>query len=137
MSTFEISSDAEVKHKVRALTGYEDSDDELPEPTLDALLDISKSRLSTKAGSQAWYTDPSLGQALLGVTAILAKSSVENYSVDSWTIGEESINVSGSGDDSDAQFSHWNQLVVEGLKSSNNADTEHNLSVSNTSEYIG
>lgn len=135
--TYQIQDDFELKQKVRTLTGYARDDDELSEPDLDGLLDISKLIIKNATGSDSWYSDEGLGQALLGVTCIRAKESVENYSVSSWSVGDEEIDVSGASDPDAVQFTRWNELVNEGLSASQEAETTHSMSIRNTSAYIG
>lgn len=133
----EIESDEKLKLIVRSLTSYSENEDELPEPVLDAQVSAAKLRLKNKTGSTAWYSDDGLSQALLGYTCILAKNSVENYSVSSWTLGDEEIDVSGVREEDAPQYIFWNELIYEGLKSTEATTTSQNVGLRNTSSYIG
>lgn len=123
---------------VRGLTLYEDTADELPSSTLDTLVKTAKMRLQNKYGSDSFYSDSGLGQALVGATAIIAKSAVENYSVDRWDVGEGDIDVSGAGDADQVQFQQWARLTAEGVTSSDAvSDDSASPTGINSSPYIG
>lgn len=136
MASYSITGDADLKTKVRGLTLYEDTADELDATTLSTQIDIAKLRVKNKTDSDSWYSDDGLGQVLLGVTAILAKNAMENYSVSSWSIGDQVIDVNGAGDRDQSQFEDWNDMVLEGLQATN-VTIDTGPSPSNTSSYIG
>lgn len=116
-SEYAPSNRTELIELVRALTGYDDTADQLPQDQLTSLVQIAQLRLANKADDD-FFTDAGLGQALLGYTAILAKAEVENYSVSGYTIGATSIDTSGAGRDDAAQLKRWATLVREGLDES-------------------
>lgn len=131
---FVPDNDSEVKTYVRTLTDYVDDPDQLPEPKLDNLIDLAKLEIYNKTDSDAFYDDSGLGEALIGATAIMAKARVENYSVSSWSIGDQTIDVQGASDQEAVQFQQWNNMVVNGLESSSASGSG---SPSSTTEYIG
>jgi len=136
------SSDADVESMVRAVTGYEDTPDELSSATFGTILDLSKLTLTTEtsidddeADNDVWYTDAPLGQALVFVTAIRAKVAVENYSITSWTVGDQTIDVRNAGDAEQVQFDQWMSYVADGISQSDNAEPS-SPSPSNTASFI-
>ena len=118
MTTHNLTSDSELKEVLRALTMYDDTEDELPTSTLDSQIKGAKIKLSTKLDIDPddWYNDSGLSTALLGTTMILAKCAVENYSITRWDIGGQYIDVSGAGDTDQPQFNEWAEMVTDGLK---------------------
>jgi len=129
------TDDADAKQLARGLMLYDDTPDELPSTELDTHLRIAKMRLKTKTGNNNFYTLDGLGQALVATTAILSKTTVENYSVDSWDIGVGEIDVSGAGDEDVVQFSQWADMAAEGLTSEGiGQTTATNI---NSASYIG
>lgn len=132
-ASFVPSSEADLHTYVRELTQYEDAPDGLPSDKLNTHIDIAKLRLYNRVDSDKWFTDAGLAQALLGMTAILAKAAVENYSVTSWNVADQEIDVSGMGDEDAAQFQQWAEMVYQGLR---NSDATPDYSVSNTANYI-
>lgn len=137
MATYDITSDADVKELFRALTLYDDSPDEINSGTLDTQIRAAKIRLSNKVDSDSWYSDSGLGQALLYTTMILGKCAMENYSVSAWDMGGGSIDVSGAGDDEQAQFSEWADAVSEGIRSADNVSNNAHNDVEITKTFIG
>jgi len=133
-SLYDVTSDSELKTRVRALTGYEDTPDELSGTDLDSLVNAAKHRLAVQTGSENWYSDSAMGMALVGTTCIIAKSAVENYSVSSWTIGDQTIDVNGAGNVEQAQFQQWSQMVATGIRQSGDTKT---AVPTNTTDYIG
>jgi hypothetical protein len=124
----------ELTQLVRALTGYDDTSDQLPQSQLEQLIQVAQLRLANKAGDD-FYTDAGLGQALLGYAAILAKAEVENYSVSGYTIGATTVDTSGAGKDDAAQMNRWATLVTEGLDASTAYDAGGGLR--DSAGYIG
>lgn len=139
-SNYTPTSDAEVESVVRAITGYDDS--ELPSKQFQTLLDLTKLTLvnetnlsSTQGNDDPWYSDDGLGQALVFTAAIRTKVAVENYSVDRWDFGDQTLDVRGAGDADQIQFQEWMERANDGLDASNKADDDTPIP-SNTSSYI-
>lgn len=131
---FAPDSDSDVRRYVRALTDYDDSPDELQQIELQTQMDIAKLDIYNDVGSDKFYTDAGLGQALIATTAIYAKAAVENYSISGWQIGDQQIDVRGVSDGTDVQFQRWATLAATGLQASD-ATPDH--TPTNTSDYIG
>jgi hypothetical protein len=136
MVQYAPSDETELIEQVRALTLYDDTRDELPNATLQTQIGVAQMMLKNKTGSENFYSDSGLGQALLGTTAILAKAAVENYSVDRWSVGADDIDVSGAGDADQMQFEMWNKLINEGLSDSSTQKTASPVP-RNSANYIG
>jgi hypothetical protein len=136
MSQHAISSERELKFKIREITGYENTDDELPESTLDSVISASKLELELETGHTAWYSDKGLGFALLYLSCIKAKERIENYTVTEWDIGNETIDVSDVADEDSVQFKNWSRNVNKGVRKSKKTANSADL-FSNTSSYIG
>jgi len=113
---FAPSDQNDVVDYVRGLTDYDDTPDQLPSTALETLIDLARLRIYNSVGSKQFYADAGLGQALVATTAILAKERVENYSIASWSVGDQSVTVEGSG--TAEQFNDWNDIVLEGLQAS-------------------
>lgn len=122
---------------VRSLTFYEDSPDEITKSELQSHLRIAKMRLKTKTGSDNFYTDDGLGQALVASTAIVAKSAVENYSIDRWDLGAGEIDVSNAGDEDVLQMSQWAEMAADGIASSSSSTKNQSPTNINSASYIG
>jgi len=137
MPSYQIKDDIDLKDSVRDLTGYRDNRDELPEPELNGIIETMKLRLSTKFSDTNWYSDDGYSLVLLGATCIYCKAQVENYSVDSYSIGDESIEVSNATPEDSSQFQLWKDMVVEGTKNSSVLESSSSSRMLNTSEYIG
>lgn len=132
--SFAPSTDSDVRRQVRALTDYADDPDELPQSKLDDIIEIAKLRLYNEVDSDNFYEDAGLGQALVATTAILAKARVENFSVSSWSIGDQTIDTSTVADSDAVQFKEWNQMHLDGL----DASSESGSAVPrNTTEFMG
>jgi len=136
MTEHQLQSDTDLKDVVRALSMYEDTDDELPASTLDTQLRAAKIKLSAEIGKDPtdWYSDSGLSTALLGTTLILSKCAVENYSITRWDVGGQYIDVSGKGDTDTPQLNQWNQMIADGLSKSSVAESQV---PSFTKTYIG
>lgn len=130
------SDDRDAVEMVRALTMYENSDDEIPQSTLETQLNIAKMRLATKTGDTDFYANDALGQALVGSTAILAKSAIENYSITSWDLGVGEIDVSGAGDADQVQFQQWADMVAEALANGGYGSSVGTATNINSANYI-
>ena len=137
MTQYAPADEDELLTQVRALTLYDDTRDELPNATLQTQIGVAQMMLKNKTGSENFYTDSGLGQALLGTTAILAKAAVENYSVDRWSVGADDIDVSGAGEADQMQFEMWNTLVNEGLSDSDTTKRTTSPVLRNSANYIG
>lgn len=122
MASYDITADSELRDRVRSLTNYEDSPDELPQSRLKELTDSAKLELELRTGSTAWYSDKGLGHALVGLTAIKSKNSVENFSVSVWDVLGQTIDVSGVSDPDASQFEQWAGMVQTGLANSSATD---------------
>jgi len=136
MTEYQLSSDTDLKEVVRALTLYDDTEDELPASTLDTQVRAAKIKLSTKLDTDPtdWYSDSGLSTALLGATLILSKCAVENYSITRWDVGGQYIDVSGNGDTDTPQLNEWNTLIADGLA---DAGSHSSQVPSFTKTYIG
>lgn len=132
MSDYAPTNEGELHTLVRGITDYDETD--LSPSRLKTLTRVAKMTLQNEAGSDKWYTDSGLGQALTFTLCIRAKESVENYSITSWSIGNETIDVSGVGD-GDQQFTQWNSLAHDGLVNSDVASVTP--TPNNTASYIG
>jgi len=130
------TTDAELHEMVRALTGYADAPDELTAQMLDRQVRLAKLRMATRvdADEGEWFRDGALGQALIGCTAIMAKAEVENYSVSSWSVGDQQIRVNEATQEESSQFQLFNEILNEGLR---NSDATASYTLRNTTDYIG
>lgn len=115
MPPFEITDETELKSRVRDTSLYADNPDEVTSTELTSHIHNAQLRLVNETGSQAWYSDTGLMQALLYSTLIEAKLAIENYSVSSWDVGAGRIDVSGAGDNDQAQFEQWAEWVSQGI----------------------
>ena len=131
---FAPTHDGEARTMVRTLTGYDDTNEELSSEALDSHLRIAKLQLYNDVGAESFYDDAGLGQALVAAAAIYAKASIENYSVDRWSIGDTEVDVGAFNNPEGAQFVRWAELHANGLQSS---DVTPDYAPSNTSGYIG
>lgn len=128
----EIDDDSDLKSLLRDITGYDEADISTTE--LESQIRIAKLRIKLKSGSTDFYSDDGLSLALFGASAITAKSTAENYAVDSWDVGAASIDVRNAGSEEQQQFTDWAQLVKEGLMA---ADSSKKVLPSITKTYIG
>lgn len=139
-SDFAPTTDGDVKTTVRHLTGYDGT--ELSDAEFSTLLDLTKLTLvnetsvtSDEGDNDVWYTDNGLGQALIFTTAIRAKATVENYSVDRWDFADQQIDVRGAGDPDQVQFQRWMKGAANGLDASSEYEDD-DPTPSNTASYI-
>jgi len=139
-SEYSPTSDADVETTVRALTGYET--DELDASRFQSLLDLTKLTLINETSvdpstgdDEPWYDDEGLAQAVLFTTAIRVKCAVENYSVDRWDFGDQTLDVRGAGDADQVQFERWMVAAANGIDASAVAEDD-TPSPSNTASYI-
>ena len=128
--------DAELEDRFRkALTGYEDNEDELPKAEFDQVLKTAKSSIYTNIGADDFYSDHYLSEALLYVTAIKAKIKVENYSVTSWSVGDEHIVVRDADQEDSSQMRDWNDEANRNLDKSDQVDFDSGLNWESTANY--
>jgi hypothetical protein len=135
MPDYAPESNSDVETYVRELTGYTDGS-KLPQTAFDAVLSMSKLRLSNRTGSEDWYGDSGLGQALVFGTAILAKARAENYTVTNYAFGDQRIDVQGVGEIESLQLQQWATAVAEGIESSSKTQNSEDR-LRNTTSYIG
>lgn len=128
-----VDSESDLKTLTRSLTQY--SDTNISPTDLDNLVRVAAMRVETKAGSDAWFSDDELGKALLFTTCILTKASVENYSVNSWEIGDETIEVENASESESVQLSEWASAVADAIEESE--ETTGGYVPSNTANFIG
>lgn len=129
----EVNDEQELKELARAITQY--STTNISDDDVDKLVKVSAMRVETKTGTDKWFSDRALGQALLYTLCIELKAAVENYSVDAWEIGDESIEVADGDGEASAQFTQWATAVAEGIEES--TEVTGGYVPSNTSSFIG
>lgn len=129
-------NNAETKTIVRAETSYEDLPDELPSDQLDTLVERAKAKLEMTTGSGAWYSDDGLGFALAAYASMRAKAAVENISLSSYSIGDESASFDADDPETSQQLQQWAEDVSDGLDASS-LDESVGPTPTNTSSYIG
>lgn len=134
--TYHITDDSTLKTRVRSATGYADNEDELLESDLDNLLNDAKLRVFLETQSEAWYTDKGLGMVLLAYTNMRAKAAVENFAIDGYTLGNETVKTRNATPEQSQQIQQWADDVLAGLNASS-LDSTTKLTVGNTSGYIG
>lgn len=130
------SNDSELRQRVRDLTSYEDTADELPQTQLEGIVDSAKSRLELETGTDQWYSDDGITFALVAYTCMRSKAAVENVPLASYSIGDEQVSFDGDEPEDSAQYQQWAEDVRIGLDASD-ADSNQGLSMRNTSSYIG
>ena len=116
-------SDAELKTLIRGVTGYDDLSSEFTDSDLDTQIQLAKMRLYNEYGTEAWYDDGGITQALLYLTAILSKCAIENYSTRRWDVGDQSFWSRDNAPDESAQFIEWTEAMNEGIDNSNSGST--------------
>jgi hypothetical protein len=131
--TFELNSDRDLEERVRSITGYSDTVDEMPRHELDDIIRNCKLEISNEVGSDNFFVDTGLQQALIYLTALRCKQRVENVIVTSFELGNQSVDLEDASDADQIQFSRWATAVDEGIRASN-AQTVRKPS--NTSDYI-
>jgi len=128
--SFAPTGRSDVRQYVRRVTDYDDT--ELTAADLDGHIDVAEMVVYNRTSSDAFYRDVGLGQAVVFTTAILAKVSMENYSVTRWNIGDQYIDA-GSDGAVDEQIRQWNQMVRDGITNSDETPSGPR----NTTSYIG
>jgi hypothetical protein len=130
------TTDSELVQIVRGETGYEDTEDELPQADMDVVVGQSKARVELSTGSTQYYSDDGLGFALAAYTKMRAKAAVENVSLASYTIGDEQVSFKDADPETNQQLQQWAEDVRVGLDSTD-VDEDTGLKPRNTSGYIG
>lgn len=136
MASYDITSDSELKTRVRQETGYDDLDFELPDSDLDGIIQSAKQKVFLETNSEAWYNDTGLGFALLAYTKMRAKAQVENANIDGYELGDQEVNVRDADPDTSQQIQMWADDAATGISNSK-IDTSDSRSMRNTSGYIG
>jgi hypothetical protein len=136
MSVRYPTDDGELRDAVRADTSYDDTDDELPQSQLDAIVERSKGRMELATGSDAWYMDDGLGFALVAYTCMRAKAAVENISLSSYSLGAEDVEFHHADPDESMQLQQWAEDVRIGLDASDRDDSG-NLQMADGAGYVG
>lgn len=139
MASYDIADDDDLYSRVRSETQYAETSDELDQPTLLTLVENAKYELDVKAGvsSSDFYSDKGVTLALLGLTCIKAKASVENITVNGWTIGGGDVSV--EVDDPDAEdynFARFEAMMNDGLVESDTASGSSFPTNINSGAYI-
>lgn len=135
---FALENDSELKSAVRDATSYDNTEDELPSPQLDGLVDDAKREMYGRTGSEGWYGDVNYGQALKSWTCITVKAAVENINIEQYSIADETISLSNADPDDSQQIRLWMNQVSRALNQSEaQFANEQDLSFRNTSAYIG
>ena len=135
---FAITDDADLEDAVRDKTSYDDNADEWPTTQASGNIEDAKRSLYIKTGSDEWYQDVGYGHALVAMTALKAKEAVENINIDSYGIGNENLSFANADPDDSQQIRSWSSEVNEALDESEiNFEKTQNLSLKNTSSYIG
>lgn len=136
MASYDITSDSELKARVRQETGYEDLEFELPESDLDGLIESAKQKVYLETNSDQWYSDTGLGFALLAYTCMRAKASIENANIDGYELGDQEVTVKNANPNTSQQIQMWADDANGGIANSN-VDTSGGNQMRNTSSYIG
>lgn len=123
-------SDEELYDIIRDITGYGDSVDKA---VLESQIRIAKLRLYNRTGKDDFYDNASLTQALLGYTGMLTKSTVENTTLESYEIGDESVQF-GNVNSNNPIMDLWAEMVAEALGDIDSASD--NMGMSNSSSFI-
>ena len=134
MSVQEITDDSDLISRVRAATGYDESD--LSETDMQSIISTTKLRLSTETEASDWYADSGLGLALYAYACMRVKSAVENIPLQSYSLGDESVSFNTSNESDSLQMQQWAEDVNIGMESSDAVDQTTRLP-SNSSDYIG
>lgn len=130
------SDKSEISTIVRAETGYEDNDDELPQSDLDTIIDQAMGRVELKTGSSQWFSDDGLGFALAAYAKMRAKAAMENVPLSSYTLGAEQVSFNEADPETSQQLQQWAEDVRVGLDASS-VDDDTGKMPSNTAGYIG
>lgn len=109
--------------RVRTITGYDDVPDELQQGDMSNLLDASKAKVYKDADTTAWYEDHNMGEVLVYTLAVMAKLRVENYSVEQWSLGNESFTTLNANPDEEGQLNFWLGEINDNLDESDETDS--------------
>jgi hypothetical protein len=138
---YDISSDSELLERVRSVTDYADTADELAQHDLVGLRKTAKMEMALKTDLEDpdWYGDSGLALALLGVTCIYAKCHVENYSVQSWSVDGGAVDITARDSNGNSiQFSRYESMIETGLSSADNVSSTYESPTNiNSAAYIG
>lgn len=143
LPNFAVTSDSELEDAARDKTSYDDAADELPgshdtDSQMQGIIEDAKRVLYMKTGSDQWYSDVAYGQALVALTAMKMKEAVENVNIESYGIADERLSFHNADPEDSQQIQSWSGEVNEGLDESGvEFDKAQNLSLKNTSSYIG
>lgn len=133
MTTFAPTQDSELKDFVRAITQYSTSD--IGSTDLDTQVKIAKMRIKNDVGSESWYSDEGLGQALTYTTCIVTKTSLENAYLDSWSVGDQSMTVRDATEEDSAQLQDWNEAILDGLEASSVTSDAQTFTLSSNYDF--
>ena len=132
-------NESELKAVVRAATGYDDIEDELQATDLDSIVGQSEGRLMLEADvtEAALYNNDGLSFALAAYTKIRAKAAAENVGLSSYSLGAEEVSFDTSDPDTSQQLQLWHEDARVGLERSDADDQTDDLTIANSSQYIG
>lgn len=120
--SFSVTSDTETMNRVRTITGYDDVPDELPQGVLTNLIDAAKAKIYSEAESTAWYSDHFMGEVLVYTLAVMSKLRVENYSVQKWSLGNESVTTLNANPEEEGQLMMWIDIINNNLEESDETE---------------
>lgn len=135
-TTYSIADDTELKTRVRAATGYEDTADELPESQLSSIIETAKLQLSMEVDGDNFYANDGLSLALFAYTCMRAKSALENVALSSYSIGDEQVSFDTDDPDNSVQLQLWADDVATGIATYESATDDARVPT-NTASYIG
>ena len=134
--TYDIVDDPTLKRYVRVLSGYSDSEDELPEHDLESIIGATKLELKLRGNSDQWFSDDGLGLMLLGYTLINAKSQVENIVIEEYQLGNERVRTRNASPEQNQQLNRWAELVNVGKQASTTFKPNKQM-MRSTGDFIG
>ena len=132
-------NESELKAVVRSATGYDDIEDELQATDLDSIVGQSEGRLMLEADvtESTLYNDDGLSFALAAYTKIRAKAAAENVGLSSYSLGAEEVSFDTSDPETSQQLQLWHEDARVGLDRSDADDQTDDLTIANSSQYIG
>lgn len=133
LSEIAPTDDADAIDLIRTITDYDAT--VVAKTELEQHLRLAKLRLGNRVDSTEWYDDSGLGQALVYTAAIFLKGAVENYSVDSYSLGDIDIEVEDGTEEDKAQLQQWMRAADRGIQNSSVTGPQNRFS--NTTSYIG
>lgn len=137
VESFSVTSDTELKDRVRSATDYaDDSEEGIADSDLDNIIKDAKSKVFLETRSKSWYTNDGLGFALIAYTCMRAKAQVENFAISSYELGNESVTTRNATPEQSQQIQQWADDVRTGLNASE-LDKSTKQKMRNTSGYIG